>query len=55
MALALSFSACDLGGFTYTRRFGVLLIMAFASGLLGNLVLAPALAKILLPPLESQA
>jgi predicted RND superfamily exporter protein len=53
IVLALSFSACDLGGFSYTRRFGVLLALAFVSGLLVNLLLAPALARILSPSVES--
>ena len=45
IALAAAFSVCALGGFSYTRRFGELLAIAFLSGLVVNLLLAPALMR----------
>jgi len=55
IVLALAFSACDMGTFAYTKRFGVLLACAFASGVAVNCLLAPALAWCLPPPQESRA
>ena len=45
LALSVAFSACALGGFSYTRRFGVLLAAAFVVGLIVNLTLAPAILR----------
>lgn len=45
VALSLAFSACALGDFAYTRRFGILLAAAFIAGLIVNLTLAPALMR----------
>jgi len=45
LALSLAFSACAFGGFSYTRRFGVLLATAFIVGLIVNLTLAPAILR----------
>lgn len=45
LALSVAFSACALGGFTYTRRFGILLAAAFVVGLIVNLTLAPAILR----------
>lgn len=50
LALAGAFSACALGGFSYTRRFGALLALAFIVGLVVNLCLAPALLRTTRPP-----
>jgi uncharacterized protein len=44
-ALGVAFAACAMGGFAYTRRFGILLALAFAIGLVVNLLVAPALAR----------
>ena len=45
LALSVAFSACALGGFSYTRRFGALLAAAFIVGLIVNLTLAPAVLR----------
>ncbi len=45
LALASAFATCALGGFAYTRRFGILLAIAFLTGLVVNLLLAPALLR----------
>jgi predicted RND superfamily exporter protein len=45
LALSVAFSACAFGGFSYTRRFGVLLAAAFIVGLIVNLTLAPAILR----------
>lgn len=45
IALGIAFAACAAGGFAYTRRFGILLALAFAIGLAVNLLVAPALAR----------
>ncbi len=45
LALSVAFSACALGGFSYTRRFGVLLAAAFVVGLIVNLTLAPTILR----------
>ncbi len=53
IALAVAFSGCELGSFGHTRRFGMLLMLAFLTGLLVNLILAPALMRILRPPVDT--
>lgn len=45
LALAVAFAACAAGGFAYTRRFGILLGLAFVIGLAVNLLVAPALVR----------